>query len=198
MTTKIRYEGYGDQVFETEIGARPGVTREFGSDGHINDIALSRIAAVGLPLRLIVLVRADGRIDEWIADWSRDSENTYWHFDCGSKEYALGNNSFPFDKQPLPGHKPTEAQVRALAEVWLGKRKLFGSIQGGLGGPVAAWVFQDLNSPDEISRKYGDGSRVFVTRPCSDNETIANDRKTSKREADLDLACEEGKMPGAM
>lgn len=79
------------------------------------DVALIRQPHFSMPLIVVCLIRVDGTIDKWMAEWSQRG-NTYWHFHC------------------KPDRPPTEAQRQAIAKLF------YGACPFGLGGTVSAPV----------------------------------------------------------
>ena len=128
----------------------PMANREIGPDGRIADCVLGCNVAHGVPVWVEILLRTDGTWDHWVTRFN-DHDNHYLHI---------------IQKQSRP---ITEAQRKTLAR-W--KLHLDPSPYGRpLGASVCEWAFGDMDM-DEVSRKYGDGSRVYLTAPCNDREKI--------------------------
>lgn len=107
----------GEEPIKVVLGRRTGVTRE----GNCLDVHLERMLDICCPLRLTCLIRTDGAIVEWMAEWSQ-GDNTYWHF-------ASGPPSLP----------PTREQQESLARIWAGEAKPFG-VRGSCGHPVMVYA----------------------------------------------------------
>ena len=125
------------------LGHRLGITREPG------DVALSRNPHCAMPLKITILLRADGRIDEWYADWTREDIGPYWQFDHGSREYTLGSAW----GEP---HPPTPAQREAIAKLFFGAIQPFG-LKWSVGGPPQQWCAFD--GVAELERLGNSGKR---------------------------------------
>mgnify|MGYP001615689450 FL=1 len=150
MTT-VRYSSeHGDEISieldSREVGREPG------------DIALSRAACIGLPIKLCILIRTTGAIAEWYAEWATSvDQNPYWHFDHLSDEYALGNPQF----DALVPHAPTEGQRQAIATLCFGRAAIFPGAGrlGGVGTPVQQWCAWD--STEELEALGNGGRRGY-------------------------------------
>ena len=123
MTTRITYEGAAQGPVTVTLGQRPTGRQE-------GDVALVRALATDCPLRLVILVRADGTIDEWYADWGV-GDNTYWHLTHGSQDDASGRYKRPKELTP--------AQRETLIRIWGGDLRPYG-VRGTCGAPVMRWV----------------------------------------------------------
>ncbi len=118
----------------------PRVKREFGSDGNIADCVLAGNPARGVPVWIEIVLRSDGSWQHWVTRFKDEGAS-----------YLLIEQ---------PSSKPaTEAQRRTVARWWFElDPRPFGM---PLGATVCQWAFDGM-SPDEISRRYGNGSPVFL------------------------------------
>jgi hypothetical protein len=117
-TTKITYESYNEPPVTIELGFRRNVTRE----GACLDLHLERQLAIDCPLNLQILIRTDGSIAEWSAEFNSNRGNHYWHF--------ASTTSNPI----------TDAQRETLAKIHFGSLTPFG-VRGCLGAPVCSAAF---------------------------------------------------------
>lgn len=116
------------------------------------DVALSRLLTATVPVKVCCLVRADGRIDEWYAEWSVRGGNGYWHFDHESDVYAFG------DTYGRPPHDPTPEQRAAIARLFFRREDPFG-LGGGVGGPPQRWC--RFGGADELEALGNEGQRGY-------------------------------------
>lgn len=102
------------------LGRRLGITRE----GACLDIFLTRGLAIDCPVEMSLLIRTDGQMVEWAAEFAGNT-NTYWHL-------AHTHN------QPV-----TDAQRKSLAGIHFGTLMPFG-LKGSLGRPACELAFAGL------------------------------------------------------
>jgi len=179
-----------EESIEVEIGQRQGVTRE----GNCVDVALSRSLGHGCPLQLVVLLRTNGTLDEWFADWDLGrAANTYWHFHSSCLESVRDEVTGKYGPSEFPDRKPTQAQIATIAKMFFGKIKPFG-VSGSTGRPVSAWAFAGL-SMQQVEALGNEGKRGFYTGPTPDTP---DDCRIEREESALEQAYEDGKIPGAM
>lgn len=157
-----------------------------------SDVCISRILAHDCPLKLAVLVHADGSVAEWYARWYAADDNTYWHLDHGSEEDATGEYAH------RPARPLTPAQRETLIRIWGKQIRPFG-VAGTCGAPVMRWVAPTRGEVETILDRP-----VVLTAPCDATEAIrgpgepeaAADR-IAAHEALLELAVEDGQLTGA-
>lgn len=132
----------GDPI-DLTLGRRVEVAREPG------DIALARIATIGLPITLCCLVRASGAVVEWYAEWTHPrADNTYWHFAHGSDRDAFGWQPIPGDPAyAIAARPPTIGQTEAIAQMLFGRLRPFG-LHGVPGQPVQQWALAGMSRKD--------------------------------------------------
>ena len=138
--------GYPDTL-RIELGDRP-VHREPG------DICVTVQAALDLPIICAILIRADGRIEEWYAKWGEGPG--YWHFGHGSDERALGIPEGPFKKA---GRAPTAGQTEAIARIRLKQARPFG-LTISPGAPVCDWAFAGMTF-EAVMARFGEGRKGY-------------------------------------
>lgn len=125
------------------------VDREFTDGGHCLDVCLRWHLDLLTGLEITISIRQDGSIQFCSAEATGRtvaSANTYMHFARGCGER----------KTP-----PSEGQQRTIARLYLGLDQIEGLGRACPGGPVCGWAFAG-NTPDEISKKFGDGSHVYL------------------------------------
>lgn len=71
---------------------------------------------------------------------------------------TVNRNTYAHFTGPVPVEGPTEQQRATLAARFLRKSS---ALPAALGAPVCAWAFSGL-TPDLVSERYGDGSKVFL------------------------------------
>ncbi len=140
MATSITlHDSYAGDV---TIPVPPGPpAREIGPDGRIAACVLSADVSVAVPIRVKILLRTDGTWVHWSTSFD-GQRNCYLHIEQAQRG-------------PI-----TEAQRRTLAGWWLKREPSPYGLP--IGATVFKWAFADFDSPDEVSAKYGDGSRVYL------------------------------------
>lgn len=126
-----------DGAIRLPLGEDLSAKREDG------DIIISRAVdlASGLEIEMQLLASGEWR---WCHTRPCQRTNTHWHFSRLS---------------PQKGQEATEPQRAAIARLWLGIRPPFGL--GRCGGPLSAWALSGID-PQEISRRYGTGKRIYL------------------------------------
>lgn len=148
----ITYSSLYQPSVTIELGQRTGGdSKRIGREDTGLDIYLYRALALDCPLNLGILIRSDGTMVEWWAEFdnpSADTRNTYWH--------AVGN---------LPA-TVTQSQVVTLARIHYGTVQPFG-IKGSLGRSATdAFEGYDRDAIEAAANitpgsvAYNDGSRV--------------------------------------
>jgi len=126
MPSTITYRDDWHTDTTIAIGQDYSIKRE----GACLDLHLHRALSVDCPLTLTILIRTDGSIAQWAAefDGARGS-NTYWHFASG------------------PHHPITAEQLKTLAGIHFGTIMPYG-VKGCLGAPVCAAAFDGKTSAE--------------------------------------------------
>lgn len=148
---KITYESHGGKPESIQLGRF--AERETG------DICLSRHPHCGVPIKIMCLIRSNGDIVRWIADWDHKQSNPYWHFDAMSEEYANGRKAIGDTTKATEGHPPTAEQREAIARLFFGACP-FG-LRGSVGAPVQEWC--KFEGTEELERLGNQGQRAFYT-----------------------------------
>lgn len=148
---KVTFESCG-QIVTAHIGRRQNVRRTEG------DVCLSRQIAIGLPIKVTILINISGQIVVWDVNWCQKSGNNYWHFDCGSEEYAFGRAPLWPNDQAIAGHDPTPAQRVAIARLFF-DRTLADGFGGYMGAPPQRWC--KFDGTEELERLGGSTTKQY-------------------------------------
>jgi hypothetical protein len=187
MARMLRYQGYCWQTIEVDLDTRANPMHVQGS------IIMSAGVAVGLPLVVEAEIRPDGEIVTRCYEWARGYQpNPYWHVaeitqdDVRRRWLVL-----------------TEAQRATIWRLWAAKHPYREIHDNGVGATLLRITGQSL---DEAAARYLGGQVPALSSVTLADGTIigeedddpAEDERVARQEAALELACEDGILPGAM
>lgn len=127
----------------TEIAATRAHFGGHGVGRQPGDVCLSRVPHCSVPLKIAILVRADGQVVDWYADWTRSDTGAYWQFD---------HELIPRDRR-YPERPPTAAQREAIAKLFFRGHHAGGSV----GAPAQEWCH--FNGPEELEALGNSGRK---------------------------------------
>src|SRR3954470_3487544 len=146
MDTVTFTPSFAGKPITVPMGTDYKINRESGEDGYINDLSFSKEVHPGFPLRVVFLLRADGRLDFWYSEFS-GSYNNYLHFGPNDNHEKI---------------KPcTAAQRERLTELFLGIGVPFENMSMHPGAPVLKWANITTEYIAEIAEKAGNKTPAF-------------------------------------
>jgi len=187
----ITYRGIWDDV---EV-VLPINYRDWNREEGCKDIILKRALAHNCPLMVYAQITTDGRVKLALTRWEMN-DNQYWHIHSAPDRYNRETCKMEYVSI-------SDAQATTLALIFANKvppelvdESMPRSLLHGLGATPQE-LLSDRGGVLAILDKMN--IKVYVTRPCRDeDEEAAEEDRIARQEAELEVACEDGRLPGAM